>query len=154
MTRIHIPSSQISKLDKLRTTLFKTALFIVLSEVVWDFFVRDPRHHPFDPIRWLVMGIIYGVVTYLWPTLRRDYAIELDDEEIRLLRNRSPKTVVRRNHIRYVAEWNQGNRLVISEHSPTWTRIIGPGISIPRTLPEYDQIKARALGWLQASHSS
>jgi hypothetical protein len=96
LTRIHIPSRQISKLDTLCTTLFKTVLFIVLSEVVWDFFVRDPRHLSFDPIRWLVVGIVYGVVIYIWPTLPRDYDIELDDEEIRLLRNRSPKTVVRK----------------------------------------------------------
>jgi hypothetical protein len=128
--------------------------FVVLYEVIWVFFVHDPRHQFFNPAECLGLGIIYGAITYFWPTLHRDYDIELDDEEIRFLQNRSVKIVVRRNRIRYVAEWNQGKRLVISEHSPAWTRIIGPGISIPRTLPEYDQIKARALGWLQVSPSS
>ena len=127
--------------------------FVFLYEVIWAF-VRNPRHQSFRPTEWLMLGIIYGVLTYFWPTLRRDYDIELDDEEIRLLQNKSVKIVVRRNRIRYVAEWNEGNRLVLSEHSPAWTRIVGPGISIPRTLPEYDQIKARALGWLQALRSS
>jgi hypothetical protein len=154
LTRIHIPSGHISRLDKLRTTLLKTVFFVVLYEVIWVFVVPDPRHRFFRPAEWLGLGIIYGAVTYCWPTLRRDYDIELDDEEIRFLQNRSVKTVVRRNRIRYVAEWNGGKRLVISEHSPAWTRIIGPGISIPRTLPEYDQIKARALGWLQVPPSS
>jgi hypothetical protein len=116
--------------------------------------VRSSRHRFFNPTELLMLAILYGAMTYFWPSLRRDYELELDDEEIRLLQNRSVKIVVRRNRIQYVAEWNKGNRLIISEHSPAWTRIIGPGIGVPRSLPEYDQIKARALGWLQASRSS
>jgi hypothetical protein len=151
MNSFHITVPQPNRTQKLRQTFLQTVFFVFLYEVILIFVVQ---HRPFDLTECLMLGIIYGLLAYFWPTRSRDYDIELDDDEIRLVQGRSVKTVVRRNRIRYLAEWNEGNRLVISEHSPTWTRIVGPAISIPRTLPEYEQIRTRALGWLQASHPS
>ena len=77
--------------------------------------------------------------------------VALNDREIRFLKDGVVQASVHRDRVRYVSEWNGGKRLVISEYSGTWTRLVGPAIGIPRTLQEYDEVKMQALGWLHAN---
>jgi hypothetical protein len=95
-----------------------------------------------------------GLLTaFLWKRESPSYALDIDDHEIRLVRSRKVVRTVRREHVRYVREWGSGalRGLVVSERGPLFTRILWGGIGVPASLPDYDQIKTQAFGWLEAS---
>jgi hypothetical protein len=76
------------------------------------------------------------------------YDLEIDRDGIRVVRDGEVKRVLQKDRICYVCEWNFGKRLVISEHGPVWTRLLWGGISVPNSVPGYEEIKAQALSLL------
>ena len=93
------------------------------------------------------------LTTSLWPRKEPTYDLEVDQDEISMVWNRKVVRRVRRSQIRSVREWGSGpfRKLVISERSPAFTRWLLGGIGVPASLPEYEQIKAQALNWLDSS---
>ena len=61
--------------------------------------------------------------------------------------------VIRKGHLRYLREinsrpWRGGPRLVLSERESPWVQLFGGAVIIPKGLPDYEQIKNKALTWL------
>jgi hypothetical protein len=102
----------------------------------------------FDVVDWLGFGLTYVLFSYLFPIKPPSYDLEIDDGEIRLVRDGEVKRTLRRGRVRYVREWNDGKSLVISEHGPVWTRLLWGGIGIPKSSSDYEEIKERVLCWL------
>jgi hypothetical protein len=106
-------------------------------------------HRSFNSVDWLAFGCMYALFSHFFYSDPRDYDLEMDDDGIRQLRNGMVRRTLQRDRIRYVREWNDGKNLVISEHGPVWTRLLWGGIAVPKSVSDYDEIKARTLGWLQ-----
>ncbi len=98
-------------------------------------------------------AVFFAAWTF-WSRPDPGFDLEVDDTEIRVVRGGFVKSRISRDRTRYVHEWN-GNifrrpMLVISEHGPIAMRFLG-FVSVPKSLPEYEQVKVQALGWLQNS---
>jgi len=97
---------------------------------------------------WIFFALIYALLSYFFPIETPDYDLEIDGDGIRIVQGGEVKRVLPRDRIKYVREWKTGNKLVISEHGPVWTRLFWVGISVPKDLPGYEEIKAQALSLL------
>ena len=97
---------------------------------------------------WIFFVLMYALLSYLFPIETPDYDLEIDGDGIRIVQGGEVKRVLPRDRIKYVREWKTGNKLVISEHGPIWTRLFWGGISVPKDLPGYEEIKAQALSLL------
>jgi hypothetical protein len=99
----------------------------------------------------LVGGVFYFGLVFL--SDRSDcYDLEVDEDAIRLFRNGEVKSLVRKDRIRFVGEWGGSQtRLIVSERGPLFSSWFRHRISVPATAPEYEQIKSRALAWLENS---
>jgi len=95
-------------------------------------------------------GIICVLTAFFADSVRKKYDLEVDDESIQMRRGWFGNHRVRRGHIRYVREY-RGNLL----HEPA-LRIAERGaigrffwgyVSIPASLPEYQQIRAKVMTW-------
>jgi hypothetical protein len=131
------------------TTLLVTA-FSVAALVLVD---RVISRHQVELIDLVAFAIFIAAFNF-WPRPEPGFDLEVDDTEIRVVRDGSVKSRITRDQTRYVHEWS-GNifrrpMLVISKHGPVAMRLFG-FIRVPKTLPEYEQIKTQALGWLQSS---
>jgi hypothetical protein len=104
--------------------------------------------HSFNPLDWVAFGVTYAFFSYLFPTELQNYDLEIGDDVIRLVRNGVVRRTLQKGRVRYVREWNDGERLVISEHGPVWTRLLWGGIAVPKSVADYGEIKARVLSWL------
>ena len=99
-------------------------------------------------------GVVYAALTF-WQSGKEWSAtiIEVDGAEIRLVREGAIKRTVSKDRICYVRESAgnlfRGPMVVISERGPVGTRLLG-GLAVPKSVPEYGQIKAQALNWLKA----
>ena len=94
-----------------------------------------------------------GAVFFLLDSRRREYELEVDDETIRMRRGffRIDDRRVRRGHVHYLQESN-GNMfreagLRLSEHGRIYIFFLGC-VVIPASLPEYQQLKAKAMTWM------
>lgn len=105
----------------------------------------------FNLADWLGFGFICLVFSYNFPIETPNYELEIDGDGIRVVRDGAVKRVLQKDRIRYVREWNDGKRLVISEHGPVWTRLLWGRISVPKSVPGYEEIKAQALSLLSAA---
>ena len=101
----------------------------------------------FNAVDWLAFGFMYAFFAYIFPTEPQNYDLEIDYDAIRLLRNGVVKRTLQKGRVRYVREWNDGKIVVIPEHGPVWTRLWG-GVPVPKSLSDYEEIKARVLSWL------
>jgi hypothetical protein len=102
---------------------------------------------------WFDLTVI-GVVTFLLDSRRREFDLEVDDETIRMRGGvfGVGNSRVRRGHIRYFHE-SSGNMfrepaLWLSEHGRGHRFFFGR-VSIPANLPEYAQIRATAMTWME-----
>jgi len=102
----------------------------------------------FNAVDWVGFGFMYTLFSYIFPIEASNYDLEIDGDGIRVVRNGEVKQVLPKDHIRYVGEWDDGKLLVISEHGPLWTRFLWGGISVPKGVPGYEEIKAHALSCL------
>lgn len=106
-----------------------------------------------DLSAWVIGGAIFFLITFFWPHNPPSYVLEVDNDEIRLVCGGSVKRTVGRDRIRFVHEVRGvfgRPRLLISERGMLRTWPLG-GISVPRNLPQYDEIKMQVTNWLSSS---
>lgn len=102
-----------------------------------------------DPIDIAAFAIFFGAYT-VWSRPEPGFDLEVDDTELRVVRDGSVRSKISRDRVRYVREWS-GNIfrrpiLVISAHGPVAMRLLG-FVAVPKSLPEYEQIKSQVLDW-------
>ena len=87
----------------------------------------------------------------LWFEPRGEFDLEIDEAEIRVVRNGSVKEKVKRERVQTVRELKSNlfrrQTLIISEYGAIGSRF-GKSVFVPGSLPEYEQVKAQALSWL------
>ena len=94
-----------------------------------------------------------GVLTALFfESARKAYDLEVDDERMMTRRGSFGNRTVRKGHIRYFYE-SQGNffhepNLRLSERGAIGRFFFGY-VSIPASLPEYQEIKEKARTWIE-----
>ena len=103
----------------------------------------------FDWEDFIVDAVIAVAIDFF--SRRKAYDLEVDDETIRIRGGDWPNKSVRRGQIRYLREssdnWFHEAALKLSEHGPIRTHFLGC-VWIPAALPEYEQIKAKAMAWM------
>jgi hypothetical protein len=134
---------------RLTGTLLITACAVV---VVLDVPIL---HREIGVVEVVVFALLFGASAFFRKP-EVPYEVETDKDQIRMVIDGSVKRTIPRDQIRYAREW-KGNHfrrpmLVISSHGPIATRLAG-GIAVPKSLPEYDQIKAQVFEWLASSRS-
>ncbi len=137
----HINFEQSGSENKLRVALVTTGVCVMVFALI------EWLRHRFSVVDSLGFGIMYGLYSYFFPIKPHAYDLEVDSDGMRRLRNGGVNRVIGRDRVRYVGEWN-GKILVVSEHGPIFTRLFWGGIAIPKSTPEYDEIKSLALSWL------
>lgn len=140
-----VDSTRRRLLSAVLLTAFPVALFGLIDRIVL-------RRHV-DLIEVAAVAIFFGAWTF-WSGPEPGFDLEVDDTQIRVVRDGSVRSRISRDRVRYVREWS-GNifrrpMLVISAHGPIVMRFLG-FVAVPKSLPEYEQIKAQALGWLRSS---
>jgi hypothetical protein len=145
----HVQSEQIS----LGKRIARTAVVVLVTGVAqYLWFYRSGKwSHGED---WLIDSVVLGMVTFFLDSRRREYDLELDDEMIRV-RSGSlgiGNGRVRRGRIRYLHESIGGMfrepALRLSEHGRISSFFVGR-VWIPASLPEYEQLKAKAMSWME-----
>jgi hypothetical protein len=136
-----------------RRELLSTLVYTAFSALVFVVVERVILHRHIELIDLAAFAIFFAAWTF-WSGPEPGFNLEVDDIEIRVVRDGSVKQKVSRDRIRCVREWS-GNifrrpMLVISEHGPVGMRFLG-FIAVPKSLPEYEQVKAHAFGWLEKS---
>jgi hypothetical protein len=100
----------------------------------------------------VIAGILFSLGMSFFAWLQSDFAIELSQDFITVRRVFSTRTI-RKGEVRSVNETRP--RLLatpglrISKYSSFGTWLWG-GIWIPKSLPEYEQIRSLALSWMQS----
>jgi hypothetical protein len=150
MTSVHITPKADSAERRIYRTLFLTVFGIVVYLLIGRVILR--RH--VDLIDLVALGVSFGAWNFWTDKPAPGFDLEVDGDEIRLVQRGSVKRIVSRAHIRYVREWG-GNlfrspMMVISQRGALGTLFLG-GITVPRSIPEYEQIKTQALSWLESS---
>ena len=89
---------------------------------------------------------------FVFHSQRREYEIEVTDEAISMRGGLlSAAHKVRRGHIHFVREL-RGNifrepTLRLSEHGPIHRFLFGC-LWVPRSMPQYEEIKSKAMSWM------
>ena len=138
--------------DSTSRRLLKTLVYTALSALLFLLIERVILRRQIQLVDLAAFAISYGAWTF-WS--RPDgFDLEVDNSEIRVVRDGSVKQTVSRERTRYIREWNgtffRRPILVISEHGPLAMRFLG-FIAVPKSLPEYEQIKSQAFSWLESS---
>ena len=98
--------------------------------------------------QWVLFSMAFFVLG-----LEPPYDLEIDNDGIRIVRNNRVKRNLTRERVRYAKEsgWGPYRGLVVSENSlgRFWFR----SIVIPKTIPEFEQIKARVVSWVEHRES-
>jgi hypothetical protein len=99
--------------------------------------------------REIVTGLLTWLVLEFWWHVQHNYSLEVDDDSVRVVGGR----VVRKGYVHYLREinsppWRGGPRLVLSERESPWVHLFGGAVVIPKSLPDYEQIKNKALTWM------
>jgi len=151
MATYHLSQPMPPPEKRLFAVLVATVCWVALYAVIWR--IVSGRWQGLGMLA--ALGAVYFAVTFLWKRRVR-YDLEVDDDGLRMLRNGIVKSKVARSRVVYVKEWGTGSfrRLVVSERGPVFTRCLWGGVGVPASLPEYDQIKTRALGWLEESEAN
>lgn len=146
----HIESEQISLSKRIARALFALAVFVMATYSVHAFF--HPSKAEKVPREEFILDALLAVGTdFFFGSKRRAYDVEVDDEVIRMRNSDWHNKSVRRGHIRYLREvtgnlFREG-ALRLSEYGPLRTHFFGC-VWIPASLPEYEQIKAKARSWM------
>jgi hypothetical protein len=153
VTTYHITAGLLSRGKRIRYALLYTVTWLLFFSV----FERAVHGHWSDPTALAIGGVIFflGILltTSLWPRQKPGVDLEIDDDGIRMVWNRRVVRTVRRDNVRYVAEWGSGDfrKLVISDRGPVFTRWLWGGIGVPACVSGYEEIKKQALSWLDSS---
>jgi hypothetical protein len=152
MTTYHIAAEPQFTLGKRAISeLGRTGFFLLLYTAVWRVAEGRWLHVALLAILGTVLFLGNLLTSFLWPRKTPSYDVEIDNNGIRLTWNRKVRREVRKERVRYVAEWGSGisRKLVVSERGPMFTRWLWGGISIPASLAGYDEIKTQAFDLLQ-----
>jgi len=130
--------------------MFLTAFAIVVYLLIGRVILR--RH--VDLIDLVAFGVFFAAWSFWTDKPAPGFDLEVDSDEIRLVQEGSVRRTVSRARIRYVRDWG-GNifrkpTLIISERGPLGTRFLG-GVAVPKSFPEFEQIRTQALSWLENS---
>src|SRR5260221_2248456 len=141
------------EVDSTRRRLLSTSVYTAFSVVMYGMIDWVILRRQIELIDLAAFAVFFAAWT-CWSRPDPGFDLEVDDTEIRVVRGVFVKSRISRDRTRYVHEWN-GNifrrpMLVISEHGPIAMRFLG-FVSVPKSLPEYEQVKVQALGWLQNS---
>lgn len=140
-----------SRKRKLLDVLIGAVLFVLLEVLFqWrSFFSNSP--HRLSPImvNAAISGVIYAGVDAVFIERRFTYEIVVTDDCIAAI-GPGVKRSVRKNELKTISE-SEGNFFVgpglrISKHGPFGTWFWG-SIWIPKTLPEYESVRALVLSW-------
>jgi hypothetical protein len=122
-------------------TAIAVAIFVLIDRYI--------SHRQIDPLELAIFAVVFAL--FKMTQRNAGFDLEVDEVEFRAVRGGSIKQKVSRSRIRYVREL-KGNILrrpvlLISECGPLISRFTG-SIWVPRSLPEYEQIKTQAFDWL------
>jgi hypothetical protein len=124
-----------------------TLLVAVIIHRLWF------AHRVLDWEGTLVDAIIAAGVAFAFESRRKEYEIEVNDEEISMRKGSSlAKRKVRHGYIHFWRE-SPGNifrepTLRLSEHGAIYRFFFGY-VSIPASVPKYEEIKNKAMSWIQ-----
>jgi hypothetical protein len=146
----HIESEQISISKRITRALFALAIFIVATYAVHTF-LRSSKTDRISREEFILDAVLAVGTDFFFGSKRRDYDVEVDDDVIRMRNGDWNDKSVRRGHIRYLREvtgnlFREG-ALRLSEHGPIRTHFLGC-VWVPASLPEYEQIRAKARSWM------
>ncbi len=92
----------------------------------------------------IMIWLISYVIWILWWLSSNYYSLEIDDNAARVGRR-----MVRKGHVRSLHEFKgglfQGPRMELSEKGQLW---FGSVITVPKGLPQYEQIKTQVSTWI------
>jgi hypothetical protein len=139
-----VSSTRRRLLSRLLLTALAVALLVLIDRII--------LRRQLDLIDVAAFAIFFAGWTF-WSSPESAFELEVDDSEIRVVRDGSVESRISRGQAFYVRE-SAGNilrrpMLVISAHGPIAMRFLG-FVAVPKSLPEYDQIKAQVLGWMQS----
>jgi hypothetical protein len=141
------------EIDSTRRRLLSALVLTSVSVVILVLIDRFILRRQIDPIDVVAFAFFFGAWT-VWSKPEPGFDLEVDDTEMRVIRDGSVKSKISRDCIRYVREWNgsifRRPILVISAHGAVATRFLG-FVAVPKSLPEYEQIKTQALDWVKSS---
>jgi hypothetical protein len=127
-----------------RTTILRAMVEACLPLAI-EFAIRPHRMTAAD---FTGQGVIC-VLALLFFHQEEPYDLELDASGIRKIKNGLVERAVSSERIRYARESGRGSfqSLAVSEHALAW---LGLGrLTIPERVPEYEQIKAQVLSWVE-----
>jgi hypothetical protein len=143
----YVTAEQLSLGKRIARALLALVIFIVAT-YIFNALWRPGKAERFGREDFVVDAVIAAATDFF--TKRKGYELEVDDETIRMRGGDWINKSVRRGHIRYLREssgnWFHEAALKLSEHGPIRTRFLGC-VWIPASLPEYEEIKARARSW-------
>jgi hypothetical protein len=100
----------------------------------------------------IAFAVLLNLASYLMESAAPGFDLEVDNDEIRVVRDGSVKRTIPRDRIRLVYEFNNSflgrPGLVVFERGLFRSWPLG-GVSIPKDLPQYDEIKAQVTNWPQ-----
>jgi len=146
----HVQAEQISLSKRVARALFALAIFVVATYAVHAFF-HSSKTERISREEFILDALLAVGTDFFFGSKRRAYDVEVDDEVIRMRNSDWHNKSVRRGHIRYLREvtgnlFREG-ALRLSEYGPIRTHFLGC-VSIPATLTECEQIKAKARSWM------
>lgn len=150
MKTYYISPEKDSTLRRSLVNLFVTAISVVIFVLIDRVFLR----RQVDPIDIAAFAVFFGAWIVWSEPERTAFDLEVDDTEMRVVRDGSVKRKISRDRVRYVREWSgsifRRPMLVISAHGPVAMRLLG-FVAVPKSLPEYEQIKSQALDWVKST---
>ena len=97
------------------------------------------------------LAVFVSGMVFLSPLYRGGaFDLEIDDYGIRKVKSNQVDLAILRESIRFAKQvgWGRYRRLTVSERGPLLAWLQVGVINIPATMPEYDQIRDRILGWI------
>jgi hypothetical protein len=144
----HVDPEPVSTPRRVARALFALLIFVAASFAIHAL-LRRPGSVGMKREEYVVDAVIAMATDFF--SRRKGYDLEVDDEVIRVSGGDWPRHRVRRGRVRYLREsdgnWFHEPGLKLSEHGPIGTRFLG-GVWIPVSLPEYQQIEAKATSWM------
>lgn len=145
-----VQSEQVSFAKRTARACFAFAITVLAAVMIHRlWFVHSAR----DWEGILIEAIIAAGVAFAFESRRKEHEIEVNDEEISMREGPSlAKRKVRRGRIHFWHE-SSGNifrepALRLSEHGPIHRFFFGC-VSIPTSMPQYDQIKNEVMSWMK-----
>src|SRR5258708_19193797 len=118
------------------STLLSTAIAVVILVLVDRVILR----RQVDPIDIVAFAVFFGAWT-VWSGPEPGFDLEVDDTEIRVVRDGSVRSKISRDRVRYVSRVERQHSLDADtchlSHGPVAMRFLRI-VAVPNRLPEYD----------------